>query len=104
MEEVILPIVIVPILFIGLPWLVFHYITRWKTAATLTHEDEKLMEELYDLARRLDDRMCSIERIMTAENPNWKQQCLPDATDRIADELSAVRSRGQSRSRIRTGD
>ncbi len=60
------------VLFIGLPWLVFHYITRWKTAATLTNEDEKLMEELYDLARRLDDRMCSIERIMTAENPNWR--------------------------------
>ena len=33
-------IIIVPIvmgtLFIGLPWLIFHYITRWKTAASLT--------------------------------------------------------------------
>ena len=72
MEEIILPIVIVPILFIGLPWLIFHYITRWKTAATLTTEDENLLDELHDLARRLDDRMCSIERIMTAENPNWR--------------------------------
>jgi phage shock protein B len=81
MEEVIIPIVIVGMLFIGLPWLIFHYITRWKTAATLTNEDEKLMEELYDLARRLDDRMCSIERIMTAENPNWRQiACDPVAT------------------------
>ncbi len=81
MEDIIIPIVIVPILFIGLPWLVFHYITRWKTAATLTGEDEKLMEELYDLARRLDDRMCSIERIMTAENPNWRAiACDPAAT------------------------
>ncbi|HYW16372.1 MAG TPA: envelope stress response membrane protein PspB [Allosphingosinicella sp.] len=75
------PIVIVAMLFIGLPWLIFHYVTRWKTAATLTNEDEKLMEELYDLARRLDDRMCSIERIMTAENPNWRQiACDPAAT------------------------
>lgn len=74
-------IIIVPILVIGLPWLVFHYITRWKTAATLTNDDEKLMEELYDLARRLDDRMCSIERIMTAENPNWRAiACDPAAT------------------------
>lgn len=69
------------VLFIGLPWLIFHYITRWKTAATLTTDDEKLMEELYDLARRLDDRMCSIERIMTAENPNWRAvACDPAAT------------------------
>jgi hypothetical protein len=31
----------------------------------------------YDAARRLDDRLCTIERIMTAENPDWRQQCLP---------------------------
>jgi phage shock protein B len=60
-------------LLIGLPWLIFHYITKWKSQATLTTEDENLLDELHDLARRLDDRMCSIERIMTAENPNWRQ-------------------------------
>jgi phage shock protein B len=60
------------VLFLGLPWLIFHYITQWKKAATLTGEDEKLLEELHDVARRLDERMCSIERIMTAENPNWR--------------------------------
>ena len=69
-------------LFIGLPWLIFHYITRWKTAATLTGADEKLLDELYDAARRLDDRLCSIERIMTAENPEWRQQCLPGSASR----------------------
>ncbi len=89
MEEVIIPVVIVGMLFIGLPWLVFHYITRWKTAATLTNEDEKLMEELYDLARRLDDRMCSIERIMTAENPNWRAIACDPASTGIEDRTAA---------------
>jgi len=65
-------------LFIGLPWLIFHYITKWKTAATLTGSDEKLLDELHDAARRLDDRLGTIERIMTAENPNWRQSSLPD--------------------------
>ena len=104
MEGVIGPIVICSILFIGLPWILFHYITKWKTAATITGADEKLLDELYDLARRLDDRLCSIERIMTAENPNWKQQCLPDATARIEDELSDLRGRSRPRSRVRTGE
>jgi phage shock protein B len=85
MEEVLIPVGIVAILFVALPWLVFHYVTRWKTAATLTNEDEKLMEELYDLARRLDDRMCSIERIMTAENPNWRAIACDPATTGIED-------------------
>src|SRR5665213_2176522 len=57
---------------IGLPWLIFHYVAQWKRNGTLTREDENLLDELHDLARRLDDRMCSIERIMTAENPNWR--------------------------------
>lgn len=76
-EAIAIPIMVC-ILFIGLPWLIMHYITRWKTAATLTGSDEKLLDELHDLARRLDDRLCSIERIMTAENPGWRQQCMPD--------------------------
>ena len=70
-------IFIVPVVVIGLPWLIFHYITRWKQAAVLTSGDEKLLDELHDAARRLDDRLCTIERIMTAENPAWRQQCLP---------------------------
>ena len=65
------------VLFVGLPWLIFHYITKWKTAKTLTGADEQLLDDLHDAARRLDDRLCSIERIMTAENPEWRQNCLP---------------------------
>ena len=76
-EAILIPLTIVPILFIGLPWLIFHYVTKWKQAATLTHGDEKLLDELHEMARRIDDRMCTIERIMDAENPNWRQQCLP---------------------------
>ena len=71
-------IIIVPIVMIGLPWLIFHYITKWKSAARLTGSDEKLLDELHDAARRLDDRLCTIERIMTAENPSWRQSCLPE--------------------------
>jgi len=78
-EDVLVPAIVMGILFLALPWLVFHYITKWKTAARLTGSDEKLLDDLYDSARRLDDRLCSIERIMTAENPTWRQQCLPDS-------------------------
>lgn len=77
MEDVIVPGIVMVVLFIGFPWLIFHYITKWKQAKTLTSSDEKLLDELHEVARLLDDRMCTIERIMTAENPNWRQQCLP---------------------------
>ena len=80
MEEVLIPVIVVGILFLALPWLIFHYVTKWKTAKTLTGADEQLLDELHDAARRLDDRLCSIERIMTAENPDWRQNCLPGGT------------------------
>jgi phage shock protein B len=89
-----IPIIAIVILFLGLPWLIFHYITKWKTAATLTGDDEKLLDELHDMARRLDDRMATIERIMNAENPNWQQAVLPDASTPLPDEiLTTARTR-----------
>jgi phage shock protein B len=105
MDENIIPLMAIVTLFIGLPWLIFHYITKWKQAATITGADEKLLDDLYELARRLDDRLCTIERIMSAENPNWRQQCLPNSTAQIADELEQVRSRSRtSRTRIPSGE
>jgi len=59
MDDILIPIVVVGILFLGLPWLVFHYITKWKTAATLTTGDEKLLDELHEAAPRLDDRLAA---------------------------------------------
>ena len=65
-------ILIVPTIFIGLPWVVLHYITRWKTAATLTTGDEQLLDELHRLAKRLDDRMDTVERLVADDNPEFK--------------------------------
>jgi len=59
-------------IFIALPWIILHYITRWKTAATLTTGDEALLEELYQVAKRLDARMDTVERLVAADNPGFR--------------------------------
>ena len=79
MPEEVFVACIVAIIFLGLPWIIFHYVTKWKQAKTLTMGDEKLLDDLHDAARRLDDRINTIERIMTAENPNWRQHSLPES-------------------------
>ena len=68
MEEII----IIPAIFIGLPWVVLHYITKWKTAATITSDDEALLEEMYNLAKRLDERMDTVERLVASDNPDFR--------------------------------
>ena len=72
MEDVFLPIIIVGMLFIGLPWLFFHYITQWKRSGGLSIEDENLLDELHETARRLDDRLATIERIIAADDPTFR--------------------------------
>jgi phage shock protein B len=84
--EILIPLVAVPLVLLGLPWIIFHYVTKWKRTATLTQADEQLLDDLYDAARRLDDRLCTIERILTAENPDWRQQCLASRGDRLLEE------------------
>ena len=68
MEEII----IIPAIFLGLPWIIMHYITKWKTAATITNDDEHLLDELYQLAKRLDERMDTVERLVASDNPDFK--------------------------------
>ena len=82
MEDVIVPIAVVGMLFIGLPWMILHYLTRWKSGQGITQQDEVLLDDLHDMARRLDGRLDSIERIIAADNPNWKDGRLPDLSTR----------------------
>ncbi|MEL6530288.1 MAG: envelope stress response membrane protein PspB [Pseudomonadota bacterium] len=59
------------ILLVGLPWIVLHYVTKWKTAATITSDDEVLLDELYQLAKRLDERMDTVERLVASDDPEF---------------------------------
>jgi phage shock protein B len=65
-------LIVVPAIFIGLPWIILHYVTKWKTAATLTVDDESMLEDLYSLARRLDERMDTVERLVASDNEDFK--------------------------------
>jgi phage shock protein B len=84
--EFFIPVFIVGVLFIGLPWLILHYVTKWKQAKTLTGEDEQLLDELYDTARRLEGRLHTIERIITVDHPDFRPGVRSD------DEMARIES------------
>ncbi|MEY4953019.1 MAG: hypothetical protein RL299_1443, partial [Pseudomonadota bacterium] len=96
--------IVMGILFIGLPWLILHYVTKWKTAPTLTHDDESMLEELYQLARRLDERMDTVERLVAADNPGFERtRLLADSAldNQQLDELERLRR--DSKAKVSTG-
>ena len=72
MEDVLIPVIAITSIFIGMPWVILHYITKWKQAPKITVEDENLLDEMFNLARRLEDRLNTVERIVAADNPDWK--------------------------------
>lgn len=104
MEDVLVPAIVMGILFIGLPWLILHYVTKWKTAPTLTNDDESMLEELYQLARRLDERMDTVERLVAADNPGFERtRLLADSAldNQQLDELERLRR--DSKAKVSTG-
>lgn len=74
-------LIILPTVVIGLPWLILHYITKWKTATTITSDDEVLLDELYQLARRLDERMDTVERLVASDNSDFQPRRLQNDSD-----------------------
>ena len=65
---IVLSVVVAPL------WIIFHYVTRWKTMKGLTPEDEATLGDLRRLADRLEDRTRTLERILDAEIPDWRSR------------------------------
>lgn len=79
--------------FVGLPWLILHYVTKWKTAPALTVNDEALLDDLYQLARRLEDRVDTVERLVAADNPGFRPtRTLPQNGEATAEEIEQPRT------------
>jgi len=67
---------VLPILFIVIVvplWLIFHYITKWKTSKGLTPEDEKMLSEIWESVSRMEERIVTLERILDVESPSWRR-------------------------------
>ncbi len=55
-------------------WLILHYATRNSASRRISTKDEAMLEELHEMARKMEDRMHTLERIIDADNPNWRSR------------------------------
>ncbi|MBK1837551.1 envelope stress response membrane protein PspB [Azospirillum sp. YIM B02556] len=55
-------------------WIVFHYITKWRSERGLTAQDERLLAELWEISNRLEARVHALERVLDTEAPNWRNK------------------------------
>ena len=68
----VLPVLLVTIC---LPlWIIFHYVTKMKTAKGLTPKDEKMLADVWESTKKMEDRIHTLERILDIESPTWRQR------------------------------
>ena len=73
--EFFLTIIVATFAVIVLPiWIIAHYATRWRTSKVITNADEQLLSELWDTARKMEDRIRNLERILDEESPHWRER------------------------------
>ncbi len=65
------------IVFLAVPaplFIVLHFITRWKQSREISGGEEKMLEDLWILAQRLEERLESLEIILDEELPDWRKK------------------------------
>jgi phage shock protein B len=68
---------IIAILFVTivLPLVVvLHYVTKWKEAKGLTNEDEKMLEDIWESAQKMESRINALETILDEQAPDWRKR------------------------------
>ncbi|MEO0574513.1 MAG: envelope stress response membrane protein PspB [Pseudomonadota bacterium] len=54
--------------------IVLHFITKWKKTRELTVDDESMMEEVWNIAQKLESRVNVLETILDDEAPDWRNR------------------------------
>lgn len=66
---------IVLLLVIAVPlFIVLHFITKWKQTREISKDDEQLLEDMWQLSLRLEDRLETLEKILDDDLPSWRKK------------------------------
>lgn len=51
-------------IFVVLPWMILHYISKNRSNRNLTEDDERMLEDLWRSARTMERRIETLERLV----------------------------------------
>ncbi len=63
------------IVFLAIPaplFIILYFITQWKKSREISGGDEQMLEDLWALSQRLEERLESLETILDSETPDWR--------------------------------
>lgn len=65
---VILAAVVLPLVVI------LHYVTKWKSSRTLSGDEQRMLEELWQDAQKMESRINALETILDDQVPDWRRR------------------------------
>ncbi len=51
---------------------VMHYVTKWRQTREISGDDEKMLEEMWQLAQRIEERIDTLEKILDHDEKDWR--------------------------------
>ncbi len=73
-SELLVLFFIVLIVIPGPLFIVLFFITKWKQSREITASDEELLEGMWRLSRRMEERLEALETILDSELPEWRRK------------------------------
>ncbi len=67
-------VVVLLLVFVVPLWIVFHYVTRWRTSRGLSADDERMLAQLWENAGRMEERIKTLERVLDVDAPGWRNK------------------------------
>lgn len=65
------------IVFLAIPapiFIVLYFVTKWKQSREISGGDEQMLEDLWGLSQRLEERLEALEIILDNEVPEWRRR------------------------------
>ncbi len=53
---------------------VLHFITKWKQSREISGDDEKMLEDMYVMSQRMEERIVTLEKILDDELSDWRKK------------------------------
>jgi phage shock protein B len=53
-------------------WIISHYVSKAKASRGLTSEDETMLSEIWGSAKKMEERIHTLERILDDQSPGWR--------------------------------
>jgi phage shock protein B len=53
---------------------VLHFITKWKQSREISGDDERMLEDMYEMSQRMEERIAALETILEDELPDWRKK------------------------------